>query len=114
MSNPYSPTTTQSIGGAKAPRWWRRFAILNAALIIAPATVVLFIYLWVKLFGGLVPAATEGGPVLYEHTVWIEVDPWGLAALFLIPNGILLAMFVAWWLRLPKPESEIKDSTECF
>ncbi|MFN7626452.1 MAG: hypothetical protein ACK5PZ_06445 [Pirellula sp.] len=112
MSNPYSPTTTQSIGGAKAPRWWRRFAILNAALIIAPATVVLFIYLWVKLFGGLVPAATEGGPVLYEHTVWIEVDPWGLAALFLIPNGILLAMFVAWWLRLPKPESEIKDSTE--
>lgn len=109
MSNPYSPTTTQSIGGAKAPRWWRRFAILNAALIIVPATVVLFIYLWVKLFGGLVPAATEGDPVLYEHTVWVEVDPWGLAALFLIPNGILLAMFVAWWLRLPKHQASVED-----
>ena len=55
------------------------------------------------------PPATQGAPVLYEHTVWVEVDPWGLAALILIPNGILLAMFVAWWLRLPKHQASVKD-----
>jgi len=109
VSNPYSPTTTQSIGRTRSPRWWRRLAILNATLIIVPAAVVLVIFLWVKLFGGLVPAATEGGPVLYEHTVWVEVDPWGLAALILIPNGILLTMFVVWWLRLPKYQARIED-----
>ena len=107
MSNPYTPTTTQSIGRTRSPRWWRRLAILNATLIIVPAAVVLVIYLWVKRFGGLVPPATQGDPVLYEHTVWVEVDPWGLAAL--IPNGILLAMFVAWWVRLPKHQASVKD-----
>ena len=109
MINPYSPTTTQPIGRLSAPQWWRRFAILNAALIIVPAAVVLLIYLWVKLYGGLVPAATEDGPVLYEHTVWVEVDPWGLVAFILLPNGILLAMFVAWWFRLPKSKTANKD-----
>jgi hypothetical protein len=93
VTNPYAALSQPSFSNATKSRWIRRFLILNAVLIVVPTLTLLAIYLWIELSIKSQTKPATNGPVLYEHSVSVDVDPWVPVACFAIPNMILAMAF---------------------
>jgi hypothetical protein len=95
--NPYSPSLIPDGSSPSSPGWLRRFVILNGFLLAVPGVVLLALYFVVWLANQREIDPITGDPVTYEHFVWIDVEPWGAIAYFLVPNLILAFIFVYWY-----------------
>ena len=98
--NPYSsPTTTESLSTIQPPPWLRRLIILNSTLLIIPFVCLVVAYVLIRFSTAWESVTQTGDPVVYQHFFWINVDPWFATAYFLVPNGILAALFARWRFR---------------
>ena len=101
--NPYSsPTTAESLSAIKPSPWLRRLIILNGTLLIIPLICLVVAYAFIRLSTAWESARQLGDPIVYQHFCWINVDPWFAIAYFLVPNGILAALFARWRFRSTK------------
>lgn len=99
MTDSYSTPATAAFKSRAKPRWLRRALILNGVLLAILMFLALVVFCWIWLDSEWEAATTAGDPVTYQHFIWIEVQLWPAVAYFLIPNGILLAAFFAWYNR---------------
>ena len=86
----------------KPSTWLRRLIILNGTLLIIPLTCLMVAYAFIRLSTAWESATQPGAPIVYQHFFWINVDPWFALAYFLVPNGILAALFARWRFRSTK------------
>jgi len=100
VMNPYSsPTTVESLSTIQPPPWLRRLIVLNVTLLIIPFVCLVVAYSFIRLSAAWESATQTGDPVVYQHFFWINVDRWFATAYFLVPNGILAALFARWKFR---------------
>ncbi len=92
MTNPYTPPTFRSGNISTGRHWLRRFFILNAALILVPGLLLLAVYLSIEWSIRSQTKTSTEGPVLYQQSIWFEIEPVMAAAYFAIPNAILFAL----------------------
>lgn len=101
--NPYSsPTTHESRKSTQSPAWLHRIIVLNLTLLFIPVVCLVAVYTFIHLSSFWESATQTGAPVVYQHFFWIDVDRWFAAAYFLVPNGILAALFTRWKFRSTK------------
>lgn len=99
MTNPYTPPTFRK-GNISTGRFWlRRFLILNAALILVPGLLLLAVYLSIEWSIRSQTKTSTEGPVLYEQSIWFEIEPVMAAAYFAIPNAILFTFILYGFFR---------------
>lgn len=95
MKNPYTPTSNPAgVTYSASPRWLRRFVILNGILVAVPVMAYVLLYLLVAILNQREIDPITGAPVMYEHFVWIDVEPLFAVAFFLVPNLILAVTFI--------------------
>jgi hypothetical protein len=100
MMNPYSsPTTVESPSTIQPPPWFRRLIVLNVTLLIIPFVCLVAAYSFIRLSAVWESATQTGDPVVYQHFFWMNVDRWFATAYFMVPNGILAALFASWKFR---------------
>lgn len=97
VTNPYNPPTQVRVVPVTGRRWLRRFLIMNAVFIMVPGLLFLAVFLWVEFSITSRVQPSSGDPVLYEHVVSVEMDPWMAAIYFSIPNAILFVFFLHWY-----------------
>ena len=101
--NPYSPPTTfESRKSTQSPAWLHRIIVLNLTLLFIPFVCLVAVYTFIRLSSSWDSATQTGDPVVYQHFFWIDVDRWFATAYFLVPNGILAALFAHWKFRSTK------------
>jgi hypothetical protein len=68
--------------------------MLNAALILVPGLLLLAVYLSIEWSIRAQMGTSAGGPVLYEHSIWFDIEPMTAVAYFAVPNTILFVFFM--------------------
>lgn len=110
--NPYSsPTTPESPRSTQSPAWLHRIIVLNLTLLFIPFACLVAVYTFIRLSSTWGSATQTGDPVVYQHFFWIDVDRWFATAYFLVPNGILAALFARWKFRSTKDNLSNDDVT---
>ena len=99
MTNPYTPPTFRSGNISTGRHWLRRFLILNAALVLIPGLLLLAVYLSIEWSIRSQTKTSTGGPVLYEQSIWFEIEPVMAAAYFAIPNAMFFAFIMYGFFR---------------
>jgi hypothetical protein len=97
VMNPYAPPSTPDGSSLSSSKWSRRFIILNLSLVALPAMILLALYSLVAFSNRMELDPATGDPVTYQHFVWIDAEPWTIAAYFLLPNVILAVTFAVWY-----------------
>jgi hypothetical protein len=94
VTNPYTPPTHRSDNLLTGRHWLRRFLMLNSALILVPGLLLLAVYLSIEWSIRSQMKTSAGGPVLYEHSLWFDIEPLMAVAYLAVPNTILFAFFM--------------------
>jgi hypothetical protein len=103
VTNPYaSSETTRLQATTRHPRWLLRAIVLNGILLTILLVGIAVVYVAVRLSIVWEYETQAGDPVVYQHFFWIKVDPWFATAYFMLPNGILAALFARWKFRSSK------------
>ena len=68
--------------------------MLNSALVLVPGLLLLAVYLLIEWSIRSQMKTSTGEPVLYEHSLWFDIEPLMAVAYFVVPNTILFVFFM--------------------
>jgi hypothetical protein len=95
--NPYHAPAPTACEPLIKPQWRLRFLLLNGFLIAMPKILLLGSYLWIRLRAEGEQNPLTGDPVIFQqYYVWLEADVWTWVVYFLIPNVILIGIYLYW------------------
>ncbi|XZE20593.1 hypothetical protein SH449x_000469 [Pirellulaceae bacterium SH449] len=95
LTSNYVEPNTESRGRVKR-RWVRSFIILNVILIALPIVVTTLVFVR-NFFSWRIRSHSENyDPIVYQQTVEVSFDLLGLLAYLVIPNCILV---IVWLVR---------------
>ncbi len=98
-TNPYSSPSETMHGRPINPRWLCWTLVLNAALLVIPALILIATFMWTRSGTTYEENVLTGDPILHQHYFWIQIEYTPLIVYFAVPNLILAAAYISWNIR---------------